>query len=51
MITSLSDEVGKVHRRGQIKDFELAYRHLNDFVDVCASLSRKLMIRSLIGCN
>lgn len=34
MITSLSEEVGRSHKRGQIKDFEFAYRQLNDFIDV-----------------
>ena len=34
MITSLSEEVGRSHKRGQVKDFEFAYRQLNDFVDV-----------------
>ena len=34
MITSLSEEVGVVHRRNQPKDFELVYRQLDGFIDV-----------------
>ena len=34
MITSLSDEVGNVRRRGQLKDFEVVYKKLDEFVDV-----------------
>ena len=34
MITSLSDEVGKVNRRGKVRDFEMAFRQLDEFVDV-----------------
>lgn len=48
MITSLSDEVGRVHRRGQIRDFEVAYHKLNEFVDVTSVSIRKSMIKFLI---
>jgi phosphopantetheine adenylyltransferase len=41
MITSLSDEVARVSRRGQAKDFEVAYKQLDDFVDVSSALGRK----------
>ncbi len=33
MITSLSDDMANINKRGPLQDYEVVYSRLNDFID------------------
>jgi len=51
MITSINEDVKVYHRKGQPRDFEVAYKKLDEFVDVRYKQVRKSTIKYWVGCS